>query len=162
MVSYRLVIGIIIGIIFSFFTVFFFSMQGILPVIQATAGSDFLKLVTLLIGANFKFDIISFFTGTPSIIGFFAPQLLASIFIGYLSGSISKGLRRGLIAGALVIVVDLLIWMLLSVIGGEDLMALFQGPQLVSTIGGILTAIIGALLGGLLGGLISGPYEEVY
>lgn len=162
MVSYRLVIGIIIGIIFSFFTVFFFSMQGILSVIQATAGSDFLKLVTLLIGANFKFDIISFFTGTPSIIGFFAPQLLASIFIGYLSGSISKGLRRGLIAGALVIVVDLLIWMLLSVIGGEDLMALFQGPQLVSTIGGIFTAIIGALLGGLLGGLISGPYEEVY
>ncbi|MHA2429514.1 MAG: hypothetical protein ACXACC_00635 [Promethearchaeota archaeon] len=162
MVSYRLVIGIIIGIIFSFFTVFFFNMQDIFLVIQATAGSNFLKLVTLLIGANFKFDIISFFTGTPTLIGFFAPQLLASIFIGYLSGSISKGLRRGLIASALVIVVNLLIWMLLSVIGGEDLMALFQGPQLVSTIGGILTAIIGALLGGLLGGLISGPYEEVY
>ncbi|MFW9945708.1 MAG: hypothetical protein ACFFDX_02650 [Candidatus Odinarchaeota archaeon] len=162
MVSYRLIIGIIIGIIFSFFTIFFFNMQDILLVIQVTAGSDFLKLVTLLIGANFKFDIISFFTGTPSISGFFAPQLLASIFIGYLSGSISKGLRRGLIASALVIVVDLLIWMLLSVIGGEDLMALFQGPQLVSTIGGIITAIIGALLGGLLGGFISGPYEETY
>jgi len=162
MVSYRLVIGIIVGIIFSFFTVFFFNMQDIKDVIQATAGSDFLKLVTLLIGANFKFDIISFFTGTPSIGDFFASQLLAMIFIGFLSGSISKGLRRGLIASALVIVVGLLIWMLLSVIGGEDLMALFQGHQLVSTIGGILTAIIGALLGGLLGGLISGPYEEVY
>ncbi len=162
MVSYRLVIGIIIGVVFSFFTVFFFNMHYIFEVIRTTAESDFLKLVTLLIGANFKFDIISFFTGTPSFADFFASQLLAMIFIGFLSGSISKGLRRGLIASALVIVVNLLIWMLLSVIGGEDLMALFQGPQLVSTIGGILTAIIGALLGGLLGGLISGPYEEVY
>lgn len=162
MVSYRMVIGILVGIVFSFFTVFFFNMQNIIQVIQATAGSDFLKLVTLLIGANFKFDIISFFTGTPTITDFFAPQLLACIFIGFLSGSISKGLKRGLITSVLVIVVDLLIWMLLSVIGGEDLMALFQGPQLVATIGGILSAIIGAVIGGLLGGLISGPYEEVY
>jgi ABC-type dipeptide/oligopeptide/nickel transport system permease subunit len=52
--------------------------------------------------------------------------------------------------------------MLLSVISGEDLMALFQGTQLSVTIGGILTAFIGAIIGGSLGGFISGPYEEVY
>ena len=46
MVSYRLVISIALGVVFSFFTVFFFNMQGIIQVIQATAGSDFLKTMT--------------------------------------------------------------------------------------------------------------------
>ena len=160
MVSYRLIIGIIVGICFSFLTVFFFNMEDVLIRIQLYLGSDALRVVILMIGANFEFDLISFFTGTPNIIEFFAPQLLASIFIGYLSGTIAKGVKRGLTAGTLVIVIDLLIWMLLSVVAGEDLMALFQGAQLGSTVGGILSAMIGSILGGFLGGLIAGPYEE--
>ncbi|MFW9783353.1 MAG: hypothetical protein ACFFFB_13810 [Candidatus Heimdallarchaeota archaeon] len=162
MVSYRLVIGIIVGIAFSFFTGLFFDMDGILPIIQVTAGSNALKIVTILIGWNFEHDFISFFTENPSIVNFFAPQLLACIFIGYLSGSISKGVKRGLIASSLVTAVDLAIWWLLSVLSGEDLAALFQGAQLIATVGGIISALIGAILGGLIGGLISGPYEEVY
>jgi hypothetical protein len=160
MVSYRLIIGIIVGICFSFVTVFFFNMEDVLIRIQLYLGSDALRVVILMIGANFEFDLISFLTGTPNIIEFFAPQLLASIFIGYLSGTIAKGVKRGLTAGTLVIVIDFLIWMLLSVVAGEDLMALFQGAQLISTVGGILSAIIGSILGGFLGGLIAGPYEE--
>ncbi len=162
MVSYRLVLGIIVGIVFSFFTVFFFNMEATILQIQLYLQTDILKVIILQIGANFKFDLITFFTGTPSITDFFAPQLLACIFIGYVSGTISKGLKRGLIASSLVIIIGFLIWMLLSVISGEDLMALFQGAQLSVTIGGILSAILGAVIGGLLGGFISGPYEEVY
>ena len=41
-------------------------------------------------------------------------------------------------------------------------MALFQGTQLIETLGGIISAIIGGFIGGLVGGLISGPYEEFY
>lgn len=160
MVSYRLIIGIIVGICFSFLTAFFFNMEDIIIRIQLYLGSDPLRVVILMIGANFEFDLISFFTGTPNIIEFFAPQLLASIFIGYLSGTIAKGVKRGLTVGILVIVIDLLIWMLLSVVAGEDLMALFQGAQLISTAGGILSAMVGSILGGFLGGLIAGPYEE--
>ena len=162
MVSYRLVLGIIVGIVFSFFTVFFFNMEATIIQIQIYLQTDILKVIVLQIGANFKFDLIAFFTGTPSITEFFAPQLLACIFIGYVSGTISKGLKRGLIASSLVIIIGFLIWMLLSVISGEDLMALFQGAQLSVTVGGILSAILGAVIGGLLGGFISGPYEEVY
>jgi hypothetical protein len=162
MVSYRLVIGIIVGIIFSFFTVYFFNMGTIILQIQIYLQTDILKVVVLQIGANFKFDLLAFFTGTPNIADFFAPQLLASIFIGFLSGTISKGLKRGLIASSLVIIIDFLVWMLLSVISGEDLMALFQGAQLSGTIGGILSAILGAIIGGLIGGVVSGPYEEDY
>ncbi len=165
MVSYRLVLGIIVGIVFSFFTVYFFNMEDFIDIIlqiQVYPQIDILKVIVIQIGANFKFDLLGFFTGTPNIAGFFAPQLLASIFIGFLSGSIAKGLKRGLIASSLVIIITFLIWMLLSVISGEDLMALFQGPQLSSTIGGILSAILGAIIGGLIGGFVSGPYEEVY
>ncbi|MFX0047671.1 MAG: hypothetical protein ACFE8G_05815 [Candidatus Hermodarchaeota archaeon] len=162
MVSYRLVLGIIIGIIFSFFTVYFFNMENIILQLQIYLETDILKVIVIQLGANFKFDLLAFFTGTPNIMDFFSPQLLASIFIGFLSGTISKGLKRGLIASSLVIIIDFLIWMLLSVISGEDLMALFQGAQLSGTIGGILSAILGAIAGGLLGGIISGPYEEAY
>jgi len=162
MVSYRLVLGIIVGIVFSFFTVFFFNMEATILQIQIYLQTEILKVIILQIGANFKFDLIAFFTGTPSITEFFAPQVLACIFIGYVSGTISKGLKRGVIASSLVIIIGFLIWMLLSVISGEDLMALFQGPQLSVTVGGILSAILGAVIGGLIGGFISGPYEEVY
>ena len=162
MVSYRLVLGIIVGIVFSFFTVFFFNMEATILQIQIYLQTDILKVIILQIGANFKFDLIAFFTGTPSFTEFFSPQLLACIFIGYVSGTISKGLKRGLIASSLVIIIGFLIWMLLSVISGEDLMALFQGAQLSVTVGGILSAVLGAVLGGLLGGFISGPYEEIY
>ncbi len=162
MVSYRLVLGIIVGILFSFFTVFFFNMEATILQIQVYLQTDILKVIILQIGANFKFDLIAFFTGTPSITEFFAPQVLACIFIGYVSGTISKGLKRGLIASSLVIIIGFLIWMLLSVISGEDLMALFQGAQLFVTVGGILSAILGAVIGGLIGGFVSGPYEEVY
>ncbi|MFW9951443.1 MAG: hypothetical protein ACFFKA_15110 [Candidatus Thorarchaeota archaeon] len=162
MVSYRLVLGIIIGIIFSFFTVYFFNMENIILQLQIYLQTDILKVIVIQIGANFKFDLLAFFMGTPNIVDFFSPQLLASIFIGFLSGTISKGLKRGLIASSLVIIIDFLIWMLLSVISGEDLMALFQGAQLSGTVGGILSAILGAIIGGLLGGIISGPYEDSY
>jgi len=135
-------------------------MEEVILQIQLYLGSDALRVIILMIGANFEFDVISFFTGTPSLVEFFAPQILATIFIGYLSGTIAKGMKRGLTAGILVITIDLLIWMLLSVIVGDDLMALFQGAQLSSTIGGILSAIIGSIFGGFLGGLIAGPHEE--
>jgi hypothetical protein len=137
-------------------------MEATIEQIQIYLQTDILKVIILQIGANFKFDLLAFFTGTPSIAEFFAPQVLACIFIGYVSGTISKGLKRGVIASSLVIIIGFLIWMLLSVISGEDLMALFQGAQLSVTVGGILSAILGAVLGGLLGGFISGPYEEIY
>ncbi|MFX1410697.1 MAG: hypothetical protein ACFFA6_10110 [Promethearchaeota archaeon] len=162
MASYRLVIGIIVGITLSFFTVFFFNMTDIIEQIKLYVGSDTIQAAALIIGANFNFDMITFFTDTPTVLGFFAPELLAWIFIAFISGAISKGLKRGIITGLLIVVVDLLIWILLSIISGEDLMALFQGNQLIETLGGIFSAILGAFIGGLLGGLVSGPYEEFY
>lgn len=162
MTSYRLIIGILVGIILSFFTVFFFNMMVILDQIKLLSGTNLTKIASLLIGANFDFDMISFFSGSPYILGFFAPEILAWIFIGYITGTIAKGLKRGTIASVLVVIVVLLMWIILSIISGQDLMALFQGTQLTETLGGIISALVGVLLGGSVGGLVSGPYEEFY
>ena len=162
MASYRLIFGIIIGVVLSFFTVFFFNMMNILDQIKLYAENDLLRTLALLVGSNFDFDMISFFLGSPSLFGFFAPEILAWIFIGYVSGSIAKGLRRGIISSLLVVVIVLLIWIILGIVSGEDLMALFQGTQLTETLGGMISAFLGAFCGGLIGGLVSGPYEEFY
>ncbi|MHA2035311.1 MAG: hypothetical protein ACW98X_02695 [Promethearchaeota archaeon] len=132
-------------------------MDIIFSQIEGTASP--LRAIALLIGANFKFDILAFFSGSSE---FLVAQLLAWLFIGYISGTIAKGFRRGIIAGLLVVVVDILLWIILNIVSGEDLMALFQGVQLSETMGGIISALLGAFIGGLLGGIISGPYEEFY
>ena len=134
----------------------------VLDQIQLYAGDDLLRIASLLVGSNFDFDMISFFTGSPSILGFFAPEILAWIFMGYITGTIAKGLRRGAIASALVVVIVLLIWILLNIASGQDLMSLFQGTQLTETLGGIISALVGVLIGGSVGGLVSGPFEEFY
>ncbi|MFX0002901.1 MAG: hypothetical protein ACFE9C_17480 [Candidatus Hodarchaeota archaeon] len=158
MASYRLVIGIIVGVTLSFFSALFFNMTDIITIMSS--GIDGLRIVALLVGANFDFDMISYFTGSPTILGFFVPEILAWIFIGYISGTIAKGLKRGVIAVSLVVVIVLSIWIILSIFSQVDLMALFQGSQLIETLGGIISAFIGVLIGGSIGGLISGPYEE--
>jgi len=161
MASSRLVIGIIVGILLSFLTAYFFNMEEIKTQIGIYLSYDILRVVTLMIGANFQFDMISFFTA-PALDVFLGSSLIACLFIGFISGTIAKGAKRGILTGLVIVVVNFLIWMLLSVISGEDLMAFFQGAQLIATIGGVLGALTGAIIGGLLGGLISGPYEEVY
>ncbi|MHA1931784.1 MAG: hypothetical protein ACW96X_04535 [Promethearchaeota archaeon] len=127
--------------------------------IQLDPNSNLLKAIALLLGANFKFDIFAFFSGSSA---FLVAQLLAWLFIGYISGTIAKGLRRGIIASLLVVVIDILLWIILNIVSGEDLMALFTGLQLSETLGGIISALLGTFIGGLLGGIISGPYEEIY
>ena len=114
-----------------------------------------------MIGANFQFDMIAFFT-SPSLEVFLGSSLIACFFICFISGAIAKGAKRGILTGFVIVVVNILVWMLLNVISGEDLMGFFQIPQLFITIGVILGALTGSIIGGLLGGLISGPYEEVY
>lgn len=157
MASYRLIFGILIGTILSFLSVFFFNMETIFNHIEDTVDSNLLKAIALLLGANFKFDVLAFLSGSSE---FLVAQLLAWLFIGYVSGTISKGLRRGVIAGLLVVVIDILFWIILNILSGEDLMALFQGVRLSETLGGIISALLGASIGGLIGGIISGPYEE--
>lgn len=159
----RLNIGVVVGIALSFLSVAFFTAWESYFAIEPIYRSDPLRGVVRLLGSNFSFDIIAFFfSGNLTIIGFLAPALLAWIFVGYISGSIAKGLKNGVLAGIMVLVVILLLWILLNIVSGEDLMALFQGIQLFATLGGILSAIIGVILGSATGGYISGPEEEFY
>jgi hypothetical protein len=47
MVSYRLLIGIVIGIVFSFFTAFFFNMEEIIIQLQLYSQIDVLKAIII-------------------------------------------------------------------------------------------------------------------
>ncbi|TXT53366.1 MAG: conserved membrane protein of unknown function [Promethearchaeota archaeon] len=157
----RLSISIIVGVFLSFLGVSLFDQWGTFN--EALIFSNGFKIISELIGAVFEFDIITFFMAGPyDITAFFVPSLLACIFISFIIGTIAKGLRRGIIASLLCVVVDLLLWILFSIFSGEDLMALFQGRELIATLGGIFSALFGMFIGGALGGFLSGPYEEFF
>lgn len=151
----RLVIGVIVGIALSIVSVAMFSMWTL----RLNKGT--LLTMVILFGSNFDYDILTTLLKADfGALIFLPPALLSWLFVGYVSGTIAKGATRGIMAGLLVLVVDLLVYILLSVIAAVDLMAMFQGSQLIYTLGGILTGVIGGIIGGFLGGIVSGPYEE--
>jgi hypothetical protein len=130
--------------------------------LQSIFRANFMRGVAMLLGSNFNFDLISLLLrGNTDVIRFFAPAVLAWMFVGYVTGTISKGLRNGFNSSVLVFVVVVLIWILLYILVGEDLMSLFQGNQLLSTIGGLSSALLATLIGGVAGGIVSGPEEVV-
>ncbi len=159
----RFIASVVIGILLSFISVALFTMWESMFQLSRIFRSSFLRGIAMLLGTNFSFDIITFLIrGNWDIIQFLAPALLAWIFVGYITGTIVKGPRNGFISGILVWVIVILLWILISVVAGEDLMALFQGNQLIRTLGGILSSFLAVAVGSISGGFISGPEEAFY
>lgn len=155
----RLAIGVIVGVFLSFFTVSLFDMWS---TFSLAVSFSFFRALTTLIGANFEYDIITvIMSGTLTISGIFAAPLLSCILVGFISGAISKGLKRGVMGSFITIAINMLLWFLFSIFSGEDLMALFVGNQLLVTLSGMLGAFLGCVVGGLAGGVTSGPREEI-
>ncbi|MHA1291321.1 MAG: hypothetical protein ACTSQJ_01480 [Promethearchaeota archaeon] len=125
-------------------------------------ADDPIHAFALILKSNFEFDIINFFINNKAITlaEFLSPQILAWLFVGFVSGAIAKGLKRGFIAGSIVVVINLLMWIIVSVIAQEDVFSYFQETMLFITIGGILSAFLAGIIGGIIGGIVSGPYEE--
>ena len=155
----RLIVGVIVGVILSFFTVSMF-----------TAGKPFNEMAPLLaydpvrwfhgiLDYNFDYNVIFIFTNISSfsIKTFFAPVFLSWTTLGFIASTIAKGLKRGIMAAYLSAVVVILIWLLAGVLAAVDLMSLFQGAEMLDTVGGMLGSLFGVFLGGLAGGAISGP-----
>ncbi|MBN1801167.1 MAG: hypothetical protein JW891_06640 [Candidatus Lokiarchaeota archaeon] len=158
--DYRLVFALLIPIILSFFTLYIFNIGTIIVQIQHASGGNLIFILSLMLQANFRFDAISMFTGQPTPLGFLAPQFVIWLLLGYLCGTIAKGGKRGVTTSLILVVIDLLLWILLSVLAAVDLMSLFT-TNLIYTLGGIFIALIAGVFGGLIGGLISGPYEDL-
>ena len=159
----RFIGSVVVGILLSFISVALFTMWESMFQLKRIFKSSFLRGLAMLLGTNFSFDFISFlFRGNWDVIKFLAPALLAWLFVGYITGTIAKGTRNGFISGVLVWVIVLLIWILLSIVAGEDLMAFFQGNRLFITLGGILGSFIGVSISSVIGGFISGPEEVFY
>jgi len=162
----KLVVGIVVGVILSFFSVSLFTqfqpyyeLSGFLG--QSDEWFDILRWITIYIEYSFDYDFFSLILGNTelSVYSIFSPVLLSWIFVGVISGIIVNGIKRGVMASSISAIVFILIWILMGIIAGRDLMNLFQGINLLVTLGGILGALIGSILGGIIGGVISGPYE---
>ena len=161
MANTRFIVSVIVGISLSFVSVALFTKWASLYQLESIFKSSFLRGLAMLLGSNFSFNIIAFVTKEEwAITYFFAPALLAWIFVGYITGTIAKGSRNGVISGLLAWVIVLLIWILVAIIAGEDLMAFFQGNRLFVTLGGIGGSCLGVSISSALGGFISGPAEE--
>ena len=159
--DYRLIFGILVPILLSFFTVYFFNMEELMKIIVSDlAQNDVLKGLSYVLTANFSLDPSSIFSGLDTPFGFFIPHVVVWLFLGYICGTITKGFKRSIMGTAIVVIIDLLLWILLSVIAGVDLMSMFTGIQLSQTLLAILIAFLGAIIGGILGSLVSGPYED--
>ncbi len=156
--DYRLVFALLIPIVLSFFTLYIFNIGTIIVQIQQSAGANVIAILSLMLQANFRFDAISMFSGEPTPLGFLAPQFIIWLLLGYICGTIAKGAKRGVITSLILVIIDLLLWILLSVLAAVDLMSLFTSG-LFYTLGGIFIALTAGIFGGLIGGLISGPYE---
>ncbi|TXT64907.1 MAG: conserved membrane protein of unknown function [Promethearchaeota archaeon] len=157
----RLAIGVVVGLVLSFFSVSLFDQWNTLSMAVTLGQYNFFSGISTLLSANFEFNLIGFFASGPCTIpGFFQPAFLSCLFLGFLSGVIVQGIKRGMIGSFLVIIITLLMWIIFSIFSGQDLMSIFTGTQLIETIGGILGALLAGVGGGLLGGYLGGPYEE--
>ena len=156
----RFTFSILIPLSISFFTLYLFSIDVMITQIEQTSGTDIIRVISLMLYANFRFDAISMFTGGETPLGFFAPQILMWFYMAFICGTIAKGAKRGLTASLILVIISILLWILFSVLSSIDLMSLFTGTELIYTLGGMAIALVGGLLGGLLGGLISGPYPK--
>lgn len=157
----RLIVGIIIGVILSFFSVSLFTQFQPIQELYNILTDEPLRWFTIYLEYSFNYDLFSLIFGNTalSVYTILTPVFLSWLFVGLMSGLIVRGKKRGIMAGVLVTVIVVLIWILIGIVSGRDLMNLFQGINLLVTVGGILGALIASILGGLLGGIIAGNHE---
>jgi hypothetical protein len=106
-------------------------------------------------------------THLPSNIFFyFLPAMLNWLVCGLLSSLFSQSVKKGVLSAVVFVVVEVLVYMLLKVIAGKDLLTdvIMAGGDPYTFIGGaIITPVAFSIVGGVLGGLISrfafGPEE---
>ncbi|MBN2150546.1 MAG: hypothetical protein JW839_03765 [Candidatus Lokiarchaeota archaeon] len=122
--------------------------------------------------AVFNPDILGFFSINPStlmpnnVFLFFLPAMLSWLVCGLLSGLFSQSIKKGILAAAVFVIVEVLVYMLLKVIANKDLITevILKGGSVLPFLGGVIITPVGfSILGGLIGGVISrfafGPEE---
>ncbi len=120
----------------------------------------------------FNPDFIGLFTVDPVTLVpnnqflFFLPAMLSWLVCGLLSGLFSQSIKKGILSATVFVVVEILIYMLMKVIAGYDLMTeiiMKNGSAMTFLGGAIITPVGFSILGGLIGGVISrfafGPEE---
>nr|MDO8110243.1 hypothetical protein [Candidatus Sigynarchaeota archaeon] len=166
-------LGLIIGIIGAMFLPYVFALIN-----DTHAFDDFTAIITGLnanllaalitpaiagIPTSYDPNIIAGFTGNFML---FLPAMLTWIVCGLLAALFTQSAKKGIISAAVFIAVEILVYLLMRVLGGDDLITevIAPGNDPIPFIGGaVITPVLFGIVGGLIGGFISrfafGPEE---
>jgi hypothetical protein len=114
----------------------------------------------------FNPNIFALMSTTPLIMPFIA-AVLSWLVCGLLAGLFSQSVKKGLLSAAVFVIVEILVFMLMRVIAGDDLMVdviMGGGSDVLPFVGGAIITPVGfSIVGGIIGGVISrfafGPEE---
>ncbi|UYP47948.1 hypothetical protein NEF87_004233 [Candidatus Lokiarchaeum ossiferum] len=170
----RVLGAVLFALFFSLFGVFIFSdfiYRGIsiggdiVPLLQSGSFNTFFQGLYMLFGSGFQADWFGEFSQNniqESSLGFILfgetiwPAILTWFTVGILSGTIIKGVKRGLIFSLIWFASIFIIWAIIGMFAGADFSSMFI-RNLGNTMGSLFTIFIFLIFGGVLGGLISGP-----
>jgi hypothetical protein len=112
---------------------------------------------------SFYFDFFSLFNpetfATINLIETLYPPFMGWLFAGLISGAIIKGIKRSVMNSVLIVVVMVVLLLCLAIISGANLTFVFA-LNIISTLGGIMTALISLMIGGIIGSSLSGKYID--
>ncbi len=180
-------IGMVVGIIASIFLPYIFALIS-LPTAMDVLSTALTGLGDLsgfpavfsaafaapsstpAIGSGYATNIIAVFTGELEFIPVLA-GILTWVVLGLLAGLFTQSPKKGLISAVVFIIVEVLIYMLMAVLAGNDIMrdVILQGNTvatdgIIAFLGRVVIVPVGfGIVGGLVGGVISqfafGPEE---
>ncbi len=86
--------------------------------------------------------------------------VMAWLSTAFVIGLIVKGAKRSTFAALGVFIVYLALYLIFSVLLGNDIAFMFTGAELMDTLGVLLTGVLCSVLGGVIGGAVSAAGEE--
>lgn len=170
----RVLSAILFSLFFSLFGVFIFSdflYRGIsigddvVPLLQSGSFNTFFKGLYILFGSGFQADWFGEFSpeniqnSTLGLILFgetIWPAIITWMTVGFVSGTIIKGVKRGLIFSLIWFGSIFILWAIIGMFAGADFSSMFL-TNFGSTMSSLFTIFIFLVFGGVIGGLISGP-----
>jgi hypothetical protein len=173
MVATRAILGFFTGFTIGLFGVFIFSNSVYMGISiveifgritsSITDISKFSAGFYELFFFSFYFDFFSLFNpetyATINLMETLFPPLMGWLFAGLISGAIIKGIKRSVMNSVLIVVVMVVLLLCLAIISGANLTFVFA-LNIISTLGGIMTALISLLIGGIIGSSLSGKYID--
>ena len=164
-----------VGLFLSMFGVFIFgkfeymglTLQDNIFPLMSSSGDAAVGFYQLF-GSGFMVDLFKEFSAenlqdTTAASVFFGPVVWPCIItwfmVGFISGSIVKGAKRGLILSLTILFTMFILWVITGFFAGEDMSSIYQ-QNFATRMSELFTAIIFTVPSCIIAGWITGPFER--